>query len=79
MELDSMGVDPDYWRRGYGTLLCRDGIKIAEDEKCTIGVFSAISGEPLYRTLGFRKVETIALEDNREGFNARTELTVYVK
>ncbi|KAF5683579.1 hypothetical protein FDENT_7191 [Fusarium denticulatum] len=36
MELDNVAVDPDHFRKGYGTLLCRHGMEIAREGKVPI-------------------------------------------
>ena len=41
MELDNMAMDPDHFRRGYGTLLCMHGMDIATKDKVPVGVISA--------------------------------------
>ncbi|KAF5586664.1 uncharacterized protein FSUBG_12051 [Fusarium subglutinans] len=33
MELDNMAIDPDHFRKGYGTLLCRHGMEFAREDK----------------------------------------------
>ncbi|KPM43705.1 hypothetical protein AK830_g2897 [Neonectria ditissima] len=65
MELDNMAVDPTHFRKGYGTLLCRHGMNIAEEDKVPVGIVAAALGMKLYETLGFSCSVKVELTDGR--------------
>lgn len=65
MELDNMAVDPDHFRHGYGSLLCRYGMNIAKEDKIDVGIIAAAMGFKLYEALGFESLVKINLADVR--------------
>lgn len=76
MELDNMAVDPDHFRRGYGSLLCRYGMAVANEDKVSVGLIAAASGKPLYDHLGFQTVVRMTLGDERAGSEAEVDFWV---
>ncbi|KAG5758101.1 hypothetical protein H9Q72_013763 [Fusarium xylarioides] len=76
MELDNMAVDPDHFRKGYGTLLCRHGMEIAREDKVPVGVIAAKLGMKLYEYLGFTCTTKVSLTDDRTGEDASVDFWV---
>jgi len=65
-----MAVDPDHMRHGYDSLLCRQGMALADADNVPIGLIAAASGKPLYDYLGFQTVMKMTLGDERPGYEA---------
>ncbi|EWZ79038.1 hypothetical protein FOWG_16811 [Fusarium oxysporum f. sp. lycopersici MN25] len=61
MVLDKMAVDPEHFRKGYGTLLCRHGMEIGRQDKVPVGVITAKLGMKLYEYLGYSSVANVTL------------------
>ncbi|KAF4449049.1 putative gnat family protein [Fusarium austroafricanum] len=76
MELDNMAVDPDHFRKGYGTLLCRHGMEIAREDKVPVGVIAAKFGMKLYEYLGYSCTAKVSLTDGRPGEDASVDFWV---
>ncbi|KAF5252794.1 hypothetical protein FANTH_2118 [Fusarium anthophilum] len=76
MELDNMAVDPDHFRKGYGTLLCRHGMEIAREDKVAIGVIAAELGMNLYESLGYACTTKVSLTDGRPDEDASVDFWV---
>ncbi|CAM1505885.1 Fc.00g115220.m01.CDS01 [Cosmosporella sp. VM-42] len=76
MELDNMAVDPDHFRKGYGTLLCRHGMKIAEEDKVPVGIIAAALGMKLYEALGYSCTVKVSLTDVRRDKEASVDFWV---
>jgi ribosomal protein S18 acetylase RimI-like enzyme len=76
MELDNMAVDPDHFRRGYGTLLCTHGMDIARKDKVPVGVVAAEMGTYLYNSLGFKTTVKVTVTDPRPGKLASVDFWV---
>lgn len=60
-----MAVDPDHFRRGYGTLLCHHGMKIAEEDNVPVGIIAAEMGMRLYEKLGYSCTVKVTIGDGR--------------
>ena len=65
MELEQMVIHPEFQQKGFGTLLGKRGLEIAQEEKCPIFVIATPMGEKLYEKLGFRKVGSIKARDGK--------------
>ncbi|KAK0725622.1 hypothetical protein B0H67DRAFT_136307 [Lasiosphaeris hirsuta] len=76
MELDNMAVDPDHFRRGYGSHLCKYGIDVAAQDKIPVGIIAAKMGACLYSSLGFKTTVQITLADPRPGKKASVDFWV---
>jgi GNAT superfamily N-acetyltransferase len=76
MVLDNMAVDPDYFNRGYGKLLCLHGMDIAREDKVPVGVTAAEMGTYLYNSLGFKTTVKVTLTDPRPGKLASVDFWV---
>jgi GNAT superfamily N-acetyltransferase len=76
MELDNMAVDPDHFRHGYGTLLCRHGMNIAKEDGFPVGIIAAEIGMRLYKHLGFKTAVKVTLSDERPGKDAKVDFWV---
>ena len=76
MELDNMAVNPDYFRHGYGTLLCRYGIDIAQKDQFPVGIIAAEMGAKLYTELGFETAVKVTLTDERPSKEAKVDFWV---
>ncbi|KAF5550693.1 gnat family protein [Fusarium mexicanum] len=76
MELDNMAVDPDHFRKGYGTLLCRHGMEIAREDKVAIGVIAAELGMKLYESLVWACTTKVSLTDGRPDEDASVDFWV---
>ncbi|KAG5749092.1 hypothetical protein H9Q70_008252 [Fusarium xylarioides] len=76
MELDNMAVDPDHFRKGYGTLLCRHGMEIARQDKVAVGVIAAELGMKLYESLGYACTAKVSLTDGRPDEDASVDFWV---
>ncbi|RSL65156.1 hypothetical protein CEP53_003788 [Fusarium sp. AF-6] len=76
MELDNMAVDPDHFRKGYGTLLCKHGMKIAEEDNVPVGVIAAALGMKLYEALGYTCAAKIGITDERPDKQASVDFWV---
>ena len=63
MELEQMVVHPDFQRKRYGTELGEEGLAIAREEGCSIGVIATPMGEKLYESLGFMYEQEVNAED----------------
>ncbi|RYC79749.1 hypothetical protein BFJ63_vAg17372 [Fusarium oxysporum f. sp. narcissi] len=61
MVLDKMAVDPEHFRKGYGTLLCRHGMELSRQDKVPVGVIAAKLGMKLYEYLGYSSVANVSL------------------
>lgn len=71
-----MAVDPDHFRRGYGTLLCRHGMDTARTDKVPVGVVAAEMGTYLYNSLDFRTTVKVTVTDARPGKQASVDFWV---
>lgn len=76
MELDNMAVDPDYFRRGYGSTLCKHGMDIATERGFSIGVIASASGAPLYQALDCTTVTKETVRDDRPDKQATVDFWV---
>ncbi|KAF5987546.1 putative gnat family protein [Fusarium bulbicola] len=76
MELDNMAVDPDHFRNGYGTLLCRHGMEIAREDNVAIGVIAAELGMKLYESLEWTCTTKVSLTDGRPDEDASVDFWV---
>ncbi|KAF4495902.1 GNAT family acetyltransferase [Fusarium agapanthi] len=76
MELDNMAVDPDHFRKGYGTLLCRHGMEITREDNIPVGVIAAELGMKLYESLGCACTAKVSLTDGRPGEDASVDFLV---
>ncbi|EWZ79046.1 hypothetical protein FOWG_16764 [Fusarium oxysporum f. sp. lycopersici MN25] len=56
-----MAVDPEHFRKGYGTLLCRHGMELSRQDKVPVGVIAAKLGMKLYEYLGYSSVANVSL------------------
>ena len=54
--LQIAGTHPNHWRRGYGTSLCRYGMKIATEDGLTVTLVAGQTALSLYRYLNFTSV-----------------------
>lgn len=52
--LASLSIDPDYQRRGVGTLLTNWGLDQSRAESVPVGLEASIKGSGMYEKLGFR-------------------------
>ena len=71
-----MAVDPDHFRKGYGSLLCKHGMDIAARDKVPIGIIAAKMGTYLYNSLGFKTKVQVTLTDPRPGKEATVDFWV---
>jgi hypothetical protein len=76
MELENMAVDPDHFRRGYGTLLCMHGMAMARKDKVPVGVVAAEMGTYLYNSLGYKTTVKVTVTDPRPGKEASVDFWV---
>ncbi|EXM15100.1 GNAT domain [Fusarium oxysporum f. sp. vasinfectum] len=74
--LDKMAVDPEHFRKGYGTLLCRHGMKMGQQDKVPVGVIAAKLGMKLYEHLGYSSVANVSLACSRPGEDASVDFWV---
>jgi len=66
-------VHPDFQRRGVGKELVRWGLRQAADLGLTVHLEASPEGIPLYRSLGFKTVETVIVKADQwdGGFERR--------
>jgi GNAT superfamily N-acetyltransferase len=66
-------VHPDFQRRGVGKELVRWGLRQAADLGLTVHLEASPEGIPLYRSLGFKIVETVIVKADQwdGGFERR--------
>jgi hypothetical protein len=74
MELDNMAVDPEHFRRGYGTKLCQYGMAIAKEDSVPVGIIAAAMGAKLYSGLGFKTVVKRDRDRRAPGFACHSPL-----
>ncbi|KAH7465418.1 hypothetical protein FOMA001_g17332 [Fusarium oxysporum f. sp. matthiolae] len=76
MVLDMMAVDPEHFRKGYGTLLCRHGMEMSRQYKVPVGVIAAKLGMKLYEYLGYSNVVQVSFTCGRPGEDASVDFWV---
>jgi N-acetylglutamate synthase-like GNAT family acetyltransferase len=59
MEIDTIVVHPNYWRRGHGTNLSQWQLDLADQDQAGMGVAGSAMGKTLFEHLGFKTAETI--------------------
>jgi len=62
LNLMTIVVHPDYFRRGAGTMLIRNGVDIARQQKVPITVYASPMGVPMYRKFGFKEISMIHVQ-----------------
>ena len=53
-ELDGLFVEPEYWRRGVGTVLVERAVHEARRRGLSLTVVAGPEGRPFYESCGFR-------------------------
>ena len=56
-----MAVDPDHFRHGYGSVLCRHGMDMRREDKVPVDIIAAKMGTYLYNSLGFNTTVRVGL------------------
>ncbi|KAJ5948988.1 hypothetical protein N7454_002295 [Penicillium verhagenii] len=67
LTLDYLTTDPDFWRRGVGTMLVESGLRIADQYKLRTYVMSEPAALKLYLNLDFQLVETVSTDYSQYG------------
>ena len=75
--LQILATHPEHWRRGYGTLLCQYGMKIAEEEDLVVTLVAGKTGGNLYKKLGFTYLGTLVRQVPGEEEQIVSEAMVY--
>lgn len=71
-----MVIDPDHFRKGYGSLLCGHGMEVAQEDKIPVGIIAAKLGMKLYEYLVFSCTAKVSLTDDRPGEDASVDFWV---
>ena len=58
---------PEFQGRGVGSLLCNEGLQIADREKLPAWLEASARGRRLYQKLGFEDVEDIVIDLGKHG------------
>jgi GNAT superfamily N-acetyltransferase len=53
---------PEFQGRGVGSLLCKDGLHVADRERLPAWLEASAKGRRLYQKLGFEDVEDIVID-----------------
>jgi len=78
MQLVSIAVDPEYTRRGYGTMLCKYRMNIAAVDRVPVGVAVTQPALPFFRAVGFAGIgDRTTVADGRVGKEASVRFWAY--
>lgn len=67
LALDYLTTDPDFWRRGIGSMLVQSGMKVADQYGMKIYVMSEPAALKLYLNFGFELLETVSTDYSKYG------------
>jgi GNAT superfamily N-acetyltransferase len=74
--LDTLVTHPDYYRRGAGALLLKEGLERVDKAGVESYLEASMMGKPLYARWGYEPVKNIALDLRRWGGDDLIEWTV---
>jgi ribosomal protein S18 acetylase RimI-like enzyme len=72
-------TDPNYQGRGVGSLLCNEGLRIADQEKLPAWLEASAKGRKLYQRLGFEDVVEIVTDLSKYGGEGVTTTVCMVR
>ena len=67
VDLHILAVRPRYHRRGLGSRLIRSGLEAADAARSKIYIIASPMGLPLYRRLGWEKLDEIVVDMRKYG------------